>query len=62
MGGFSMLLSSHSIVSDSVTPWTAPHQATLFITISQSLVKLMTMESMMPSNYLILCRPLLLLP
>ena len=62
MGGFSMLLSSRSVVSDSVTPWTAPHQATLFITISQSLVKLMTMESMMPSNHLILCCPLLLLP
>ena len=62
MGGFSMLLSSHSVVSDSVTPWTAAHQTSLFITISQSLVKLMTIESVMPSNHLILCRPLLLLP
>ena len=62
MGGLSMLLSIRSVVSNSVTPWTAAHQATLFITISQSLVKLMTMESMMPSNHLILCGPLLLLP
>ena len=45
-----------------VTPWTAAHQASMSITISQSLLKLMTIESMMPSNYLILCRPLLLLP
>ena len=37
-------------------------QASLFITKSQSLLKLMSIESVMPSNYLILCRPLLLLP
>ena len=45
-----------------VTPWTAAHQASLSFTISQSLLKLMSIESVMPSNYLILCRPLLLLP
>ena len=44
-----------------VTPWTAGHQASLSITNSQSLLKLMS-ESMMPSNHLILCCPLLLLP
>ena len=45
-----------------VTPWTAAHQASLPFTISQSLLKLMSIESMMPSNHLILCRPLLLPP
>ena len=45
-----------------VTPWTAVHQASLSITNSWSLPKLMSIESMMPSNHLILCRPLLLLP
>ena len=44
------------------TPWTAAHQASLSITNSQSLLKLMSIESVMPSNHLILCRPLLLLP
>jgi len=44
------------------TPWTAACQASLFITNSQSLLRLMSMESVMPSNHLILCRPLLLLP
>ena len=43
-----------------VTPWTAAHQASLSITNSQSLLKLMSIESVMPSNHLILCRPLLL--
>ena len=42
------------------TPWTAAHQATLSITNSHSLLKLMSIESMMPSNHLILCHPLLL--
>ena len=46
----------------SATPWTAAHQASLSFTNSQSLLKLMSMESVMPSNHLILCRPLLLLP
>ena len=44
-----------------VTPWTAARQASLSITNSQSLPKLMSIELVMPSNYLILCRPLLLL-
>ena len=44
------------------TPWTAAHQASLSITNSQSLLKLMSIESKMPSNHLILCHPLLLLP
>ena len=44
------------------TPWTATRQASLFITSSQSLPKLMSIESVMPSSHLILCRPLLLLP
>ena len=42
-----------------VTPWTAAHQASLSFTISQSLLKLMSIESVMPSNHLILCCPLL---
>ena len=45
-----------------VTPWTAAHQASLSNTNSQSLPKLMSIELMIPSNHLILCRPLLLLP
>ena len=45
-----------------VTPWTAARQASLSITNSQSLLKLMSIESVMPSNHLILYRPLLLLP
>ena len=45
-----------------VTPWTAAHQASLSFTNSRSLLKLMSIESVMPSNHLILCRPLLLLP
>ena len=45
-----------------VTPWTAACQASLSITNSQSLLKLMSIESLMPSNHLILCCPLLLLP
>ena len=44
------------------TPWTAACQTSLFFTISRSLLKLMSIESAMPSNHLILCRPLLLLP
>ena len=45
-----------------VTPWTAACQASLSITNSQRLLKLMPIELMIPSNHLILCRPLLLLP
>ena len=44
------------------TPWTAAHQASLSITNSKSLIKLMSVESMMPSNHIILCHLLLLLP
>ena len=44
------------------TPWTAEYQASLSITNSQSLLKLMSIESVIPSNNLILCRPLLFLP
>ena len=44
------------------TPWTAARQVSLSITNSQSLFKLMSIESVMPSNHLILCRPVLLLP
>ena len=45
-----------------VTPWTAPCQASLSIPNSRSLLKLMSIESVMPSNHLILCHPLLLQP
>ena len=58
--GTHMQLFRHSVVSDSLTPWTAARQASLSFTISGSLLKLMSIESMMPSNYLILCHPLLL--
>ena len=49
-------------MSDSGTPWTAAHQASLSITNSQSLPKLISTESVMPSNHLIFCRPRHLLP
>ena len=53
----------HSVVSDSfVTAWIAARQASLSITNSWSLLKLMSIESVMPSNHLILCHPLLLPP
>ena len=45
-----------------MTPWTAARQASLFITNSWNLLKLMSITSVMPSNHLILCRPLLLPP
>ena len=45
-----------------MTPWTATHQASQSITKSESLLKLMSIESVMPSNHLILCHPVLLLP
>ena len=53
---------SLSCVQLFATPWTAPHQVSLSITNSQSLLKLMSIKSVMPSNHLILCRPLFLLP
>ena len=51
-----------SHVQHFVTPWTAERQASLSFTNSWSLLKLMPIESVMPSNHLILCRPFLLLP
>ena len=57
-----LLLFSCWVMSDSATPLTAACQASLSCTISQSLLKLMSIESVMPSNHLILCCPLLLLP
>ena len=53
---------SQSVLSDSVTPWIAARQASLPITNSWSLLKLMPIESVMPSSHLILCCPPLLLP
>ena len=53
---------SCSLVSYSATPWTAAHQASLSITNSRRPPKPMSIKSMMPSNHLILCHPLLLLP
>ena len=53
---------SLSRVQLSATPWTAAHQASLSITNSRSLLKLKFIKSVMPSNHLILCCPLLLLP
>ena len=60
-GGESVQFSC-SVVSDSAIPWTPARQASLSITSSWSLPKLMSIESVMPSNRLILCHPLLLLP
>ena len=57
-----LLLMSHSVISDSVTPWTATCQAFLSFTNSQSLLKLMPIESVMPSNHFIFCHPFFLLP
>ena len=57
---FSIQLLSH--VPLLAAPWTAAHQASLSITNSQSSLRLPSIQSMMPSNHLILCRPLLLLP
>ena len=53
---------SLSVVSNFATPWIAAHEASLSITNSRSLLKLMSIESVMPSSHLILCCPLLLLP
>ena len=53
---------SLSCVQLFVTPWTAAHQASLSITNSHCLLKLKAIESVMPSNHLMLCRPLLRLP
>ena len=56
-----LLLFSRPVVSDSATPWSAACQASLF-SISWSLLRLKSFESVMPSNHLILCCPLLLPP
>ena len=57
-----VVVQSLSHVQHFVTPRTAARQASLSTTISQSLLKLMSVESVTPTNYLILCCPLLLLP
>ena len=59
--GKPLLLFSYSITSDSAIPWTVACQAPMSFTISWNLLKLMSIESMMPSNHLILCCPLLFL-
>ena len=59
---FSSVQFSHSVVSNSAVPWIAAHQVSLSITNSRSSLRLMTIELVMPSSHLILCRPLLLLP
>ena len=62
-GQFSSVRFSHSVASDFLwPPWTAARQASLSITNSRSLFKLMSIESVVPSNHLILCHPLLLQP
>ena len=58
----SIIVSLLSCVRLFATPWTAIHQASLSFAISQSLLKLISIEPAMPSNHLILCRPLLFLP
>ena len=58
-----LLLFSHQVVSQLfVTPWTTARQASLSLTISWSLLKLTSIESVIPSNHLVLCHLLLLLP
>ena len=62
MGASSVKFSSLSCVRLFATSWTAAFQASLSIKNSHSLLKLMSLEAVMPSNHLILCHPLLLLP
>ena len=57
-----LVVQSLSCVQLFATPWTAARQASLSFTISWSLLKTTSIESMMPSNHLILCHPLLFLP
>ena len=59
---FSLNFCCRSVMSNSVNPWSAPCQAPLSFIISQSLLKLMSIESMITSNYLLLCCPLHFLP
>ena len=61
-GNVFVVVQSVSHVQLFVTPWTAACQASLSFTISQSFLKLMSTESVMPSKHVILCHPLLLLP
>ena len=60
--GLVVVIHSPSCILLFATWWTAAHQASLCLSISRSLPKFMSIESVMPSNHLILCRPLLLLP
>ena len=62
MVGWHHQLNGHQFVRLFATPWTAVHQASLSITNFQSLLKLVSIELVMPSNHLIFCCPLLLLP
>ena len=61
-GGHSRGCSGSTLVQSLVTPWTAARQASLSCTVSRSLLRLVSMESVMPSSHLILWHPLLLLP
>ena len=61
LGLFAVVIQSFSHAQLLAAPWTAAHQASLSFTISRSLLKLTSIESVMPSNHLILCCPLLLL-
>ena len=62
ISGYILVVQSLSCVWLFATPWTVVHQDSLSFIIFWSLLKLMSVESMMPSNHLILCHPLLLLP
>ena len=57
---FACVCVSHSVMSDFATPWTTARQDSLSFIIYRSLLKLMSIESVIPSNHLILCHPLLL--
>ena len=57
-----VIVQSLSHVRLSATPWTSARQTSMSFTVSRSWLKLTSIESVMPSNHLILCRPLLLLP
>ena len=59
---FHFLLFSHSVVFDFLAPWTAARQASLSFTISRILLKLMSIELVIPSSHLAVCKTLLLLP
>ena len=61
-GAYILVQFNHPVMSSSSTPWTEAHQGSLPFTICRSLLKLMSIESLMPSKHLILCHPLLLLP